>query len=254
LQEYDEKYPGLFKLILSPFNTGITANCNRVLAQCSGDYIAMIGGDDIWLPGKLHRQIEWLLKNPDAALCYTKAEMFESASGKTVALAPKNENSRNSPAGLGEFLKDPPLYVGSSLVLPRWAIPESAFDERVKWVSDWLFTLDILSKGRMGYIDDVLTRYRRHVDNISANMDLMFFDTMVACNLAEGKYPEYLQYLKDFRLGWILRYTNSKCLSDKTFSHIVKRGAVIFYNIVEDRLLTCFPKLGFKKRWGSFFS
>ncbi len=236
LKEYDSKYPGLFKLILSSENEGITANSNKVLEQCSGDYIALLGGDDLWLPGKLHKQIEWFLKNPDASICHTKTEKFESTTGEIISYIPGRATCRNSPAGLGEFLEKPPRFVCSSFMVQYWAIPSAGFDGRVKLVSDWLFLLAVLEKGRMGYIDDVLTRYRRHSDNVSSSIDLMFFDVMLASNIAETKYPKYLKYIKRFRFNWILRYANAKCLNEESFYEIVKKGITVFYNVIEYRI------------------
>lgn len=212
LHDYDKKYPGLFKLVLSSVNAGITANSNKILAKCSGDYIALMGGDDLWLPGKLNKQVEWLLHNPDAALCHTKTEVFESTSGETIAFIPVSETSRNAPVGLGEFLKNTPGYVSSSFMIPRWAIPKSGFDERVRLVSDWLFTLEILARGRMGYIDEVLTKYRRHDGNVSAKHSMMFTDMMLACDIAEGKYPQYIRYIKKCRANWMRIYMETKSI------------------------------------------
>jgi glycosyltransferase involved in cell wall biosynthesis len=50
LREYDKKYPNKFVLKLSERNQGITANSNLALFACCGKYIAMTGGDDIFLP------------------------------------------------------------------------------------------------------------------------------------------------------------------------------------------------------------
>jgi glycosyltransferase involved in cell wall biosynthesis len=217
LKQYDEMHPGLFKLLLSPSNEGITSNSNKVLAQCSGEFIALLGGDDLWLPGKLHKQVEWFLRNPDAALCHTKTDIFLSSTGETISLVPKTNAYNNDPANLGAFLKDIPDYVGSSFMLPRWAVPETGFDERVKWVSDWIFLIDILAKGRMGYIDEVLTRYRRHSSNISDNRCLMLSDLLLSCDIVENKYPEHTQYVKRYRLDLLENYIASKGLRDDFF-------------------------------------
>lgn len=227
LREYDEKYPGLFKLLLSPVNVGITLNSNKILALCSGDYIALLGGDDLWLPGKLHKQIEWFANNPDAAICHTKTEEFESSTGAILSFTPERATPRNSPAGLGEFLRKPPVYVGSSFLIPRWAVPAAGFDERVKWVSDWLFLLDVLSKGRMGYIDEVLTRYRRHGDNVTSKINAMFLDVMRACDIAEEKYPDHIKDIKLFRLDWLLVYMHSQRVWGVLLPRVVMKGMEI---------------------------
>lgn len=237
LLEYQVSYPSLFKLILSESNLGITANSNKILSECTGDYIALLGGDDIWLPGKIHKQVEWFIRNQDAAICHTKTESFDSLTGTTISITPESANPRNTPAGLGAFLEAPPSYVGSSFMIPRWAIPDSGFDERLRLVSDWLFTLDLLTKGRMGYIDEVLTRYRRHSCNVSTNYELMFADMMLACDIAEKKYYNYDLYINAFRTEWLMTYIELKCLPEHVWVRMVKqRKTKIFIDIIINRI------------------
>lgn len=66
LEEYNQKYPGVFKLLLRSKNTGRpTYNGYKVKQACRGKYIATLEGDDYWIdPHKLQKQVEFLEANP----------------------------------------------------------------------------------------------------------------------------------------------------------------------------------------------
>lgn len=224
LREYDEKYPELFKLILSPVNAGITANSNKVLTQCSGDYVALLGGDDLWLPGKLQKQLECFKENPDAAICYTRAEKFQSSTGEVISVLPKGDKLSNSYSGLGDFLNKKPNYVASSFMIPRWATPEAGFDERVKWVSDWIFLMDVLSLGRMVLIDEVLTRYRRHADNVTSIRKPYHRDLMLACTVAKKKFPNYAFRIERLRCIFFLQHLYRSTIKNYVVNCGANRG------------------------------
>lgn len=54
ISEYANQYPSkIIPLVAGP-NLGITGNSNRGLQACKGKYIAFIGGDDLFLPSKIH--------------------------------------------------------------------------------------------------------------------------------------------------------------------------------------------------------
>ena len=57
-----------------------------LIARADGEFIARTDGDDYWLPGKLQRQLEYLLAHPDCAAVYTNAisAVATSSSSPTV--------------------------------------------------------------------------------------------------------------------------------------------------------------------------
>ena len=68
------------------------------------------------------------------------------------------------------------------------------------------FLLDLLSKGRMGYIDEVLTRYRRHNENISSKPTIFFNDQMLAADIAKKKYPQFKKEIENLRIEFFKNY------------------------------------------------
>ena len=64
-------YGGKIKRICQP-NKGVSAARNRGIAAASGEFMAFLDSDDLWLPDKLTIQSEFLRSTPDALICQTE--------------------------------------------------------------------------------------------------------------------------------------------------------------------------------------
>ena len=68
--DFNEKYPGKFKLLLHDQNIGANKNQELVLKNCTGKYIALCEGDDYWTdPTKLQQQFDFMEQHPDYIMC-----------------------------------------------------------------------------------------------------------------------------------------------------------------------------------------
>jgi glycosyltransferase involved in cell wall biosynthesis len=75
--EYAQKYPEKIRVITADYNVGSKANGRRCIRACRGKYMALCEGDDYWTdPYKLQKQVDFLEKNSEYGMCYTKAKMF----------------------------------------------------------------------------------------------------------------------------------------------------------------------------------
>lgn len=95
LLEYNQKYPGKFKLLLHDKNIGAVANQNAVLSACTGKYIALCEGDDYWTdPLKLQKQVFFLEENEEYGLIHTNYKKFFNKSAKFFDHCPVPDVSR----------------------------------------------------------------------------------------------------------------------------------------------------------------
>jgi RimJ/RimL family protein N-acetyltransferase/glycosyltransferase involved in cell wall biosynthesis len=79
LIQYQEKYPGKFKLLLHNKNIGAVQNQELVLKNCNGKYISFCEGDDFWTDSyKLQKQIDFLESNEDFILCYHNTKILNN--------------------------------------------------------------------------------------------------------------------------------------------------------------------------------
>lgn len=58
--------------VFSQRNKGVSAARNRGIAETSGEFIAFLDSDDLWLPQKLSTQIDFFNQMPDALICQTE--------------------------------------------------------------------------------------------------------------------------------------------------------------------------------------
>jgi glycosyltransferase involved in cell wall biosynthesis len=58
--------------LVSQENKGVSAARNRGIEAATGDYLAFLDSDDLWLPEKLDSQMAFFHAHPDAMICQTQ--------------------------------------------------------------------------------------------------------------------------------------------------------------------------------------
>ncbi len=83
IKEYVEKYPSVFNPLFqtknqkSIYKSGMNPRFN--FPRAKGKYIAICEGDDYWTdPYKLQKQVDFLEKNPDFNICFTRTELLKN--------------------------------------------------------------------------------------------------------------------------------------------------------------------------------
>jgi glycosyltransferase EpsE len=77
-KEYVKKYPDQFILIKNNVNMGLNITLNNCLSVVRGEYIARMDGDDISLPTRFQKQVDFLDQHPEYALVGTGIINFDS--------------------------------------------------------------------------------------------------------------------------------------------------------------------------------
>lgn len=194
--EYQRRYPDKIKLIRNPQNLGITGNCNVILSHCTGKYIAFTAGDDLFLPGKLRKQVALMESNPDCILSYHDVEVFDSDTGEVLNYAYHGKKSNKAVTGdtcsiakllvSGSFV----LY-GQPVMMKRSAQPACGYNNKIPITSDRMFWVDVCANvyGQVLYIDEVLGRYRKHERGITASSHNYDFDEyLMTTKIIQEKY------------------------------------------------------------------
>ena len=68
------------RFIDNDINIGLTRSLNKGLAQAKGKYIARLDADDVSLPERLERQVNFMEENEDIAVCGSSAIIIDSNS------------------------------------------------------------------------------------------------------------------------------------------------------------------------------
>ncbi len=193
LKKYSDENPGKFRLRLSHDNQGITANSNAAHFACSGKYIAWMGGDDVMLPGKLSKQVDYMERHPDCTICYHDLDVFESSTNESLYLFSRKSKPREG--DIRASIKYGCFNGACATMIRSQDAPKSGFNLMIPVASDWCYWVDALaSGGTIRYIPEVLGRYRRHGNNVTnkvLGIGQNAMDHLNTCNYFFSKYPEH---------------------------------------------------------------
>jgi glycosyltransferase involved in cell wall biosynthesis len=160
LIEYQNRFPERIKLLLWPENLGLRGKNNlmKTLAECKGQYLAFLEGDDYWIdPDKLLKQVALLDAHPECSMC--------AHNTKVVSTDSKNVLYFYTPPGEKPFSELADVLEGyrwhTSSVLVRNGLFESLPEWSDQFYSlDWLWYLIAAERGKIAYIDQVMSVYR----------------------------------------------------------------------------------------------
>lgn len=76
LEKYKSEHPNIVKVLRGSENIGALKNMIRVLKACTGDYIAILDGDDYWTnENKLQKQLNFLQLQPEFSGCFHNTQI-----------------------------------------------------------------------------------------------------------------------------------------------------------------------------------
>lgn len=161
--EYAEKYP-FIKVYYHPKNLGLVKNWEFVLNHCSGEYVAMIEGDDYWTnPKKLQIQVDYLEKHKDIALTFTSAQV--AYEGGDV----HNEHifdHLTSRTYLLEEIYEKWSILTSTVVFRKSPVFPISYPKEI-YINDTYTFMRIMQYGLAYCFAEQWTTYRRHASNLS---------------------------------------------------------------------------------------
>jgi glycosyltransferase involved in cell wall biosynthesis len=146
-------------------NRGTHAAINRGIRAASGEYIALLDSDDVWLPNKLERQIQRLDESPEAGLVYSQAYVIDPTGNPKNNGEPIGRPISDPRRTFEELLKD--NYIPALTAVFRRSCVEEVgyFNESLKAMSDWDLWIRIVAKWSVAFVPEVLAHYRDHGNN-----------------------------------------------------------------------------------------
>jgi glycosyltransferase involved in cell wall biosynthesis len=166
LKEYQQRYPDKIRLLLQSKNLGLNGKFNalQTFAIAKGEYIAQFDGDDyLTSPHKLQKQVEMLDANPHYSASFHNAMVIyddNSAPPEEVNPLKKAEITLDDLIGEDELT----FIATSSLMFRR---EEFARNPDPEWTNlstsgDIPRNIMFASRGPIGYIDEVMSVYRKN--------------------------------------------------------------------------------------------
>jgi glycosyltransferase involved in cell wall biosynthesis len=151
------------RYFLSPDDAPLGKARNDAIQHATGEWIAFLDQDDLWLPQKLEKQMA--LVSDDVGLIY----------GRTVRFYPGGRQRDYDHAHEYELLPEGDIFATlftkscfiamSSAVFRRSALRE--IPDAIRIIPDYYLYVDVARRHRARAVQEVVCRYRMHADSMS---------------------------------------------------------------------------------------
>lgn len=165
IKSYQNKYPDKIKPIFQKENQYSQGKRNFfsrfLIPKARGQYLALCEGDDYWTdPYKLQKQVDFLDKNPECSICFHPAQVVYQNGEKEDAIFP--EKTDLSFFTIANLLRDNFIQT-NSVMYRRQKYSDMPTDVMP---ADLMLHLYHAQFGKIGFIPDVMSVYRRHEGGI----------------------------------------------------------------------------------------
>ena len=145
------------RLVRNECNLGLTRSLNRGLDLARGTYIARMDADDVAMPERLARQVQFLEAHPDVGIVGSSRVLIDEA-GETIAHAPAAETDARIrwKCLLGNPFAHPAVMIRRD-VLERHAL---RYDERYRTAQDYELWTRLLAVTKGHNLREPLIQYR----------------------------------------------------------------------------------------------
>jgi glycosyltransferase involved in cell wall biosynthesis len=161
-EELMKRYEGNSKVkyIKHDYNKNGSAARNTGFRNSNGEYIMFLDDDDEFLPRKVEAQVKCLeSRDKSWGACYTKYKRLKN--GKVDTICAEN---REGNLYFEELCRNLFIQAGSNLMVRRNAFEEiGGFDETFQRNQDIEFTVRLLKKYKLAYVDEMGLIYHRHL-------------------------------------------------------------------------------------------
>lgn len=201
-QEWVEQNKDRFvrtQIITSEMNTGVSANLNRAEADCQGEWIKSVAGDDLLMPDSIQNYITYVLYHPETTYLFGRMILYES-NVEINKHFPKNVFDYGFfeleiDEQLNRLIFEGNCIPGASVFFNRKKSIELGIknDERIPFLEDWPKWINILERGvKMEYLDKVTLKYRIRNDSLSTakSVSIKYIESMMLFN-CYYRYPKW---------------------------------------------------------------
>ena len=141
-------------------NQGVAAARNHGIAIAKADFVAFLDADDYFLPDKLARQAEILLKRPDLGIVHSGWQRVDSEGNKLLDVRPWEQIPE---LDLENWLRWKPVLPSAMMFRREWLQYVNGFDPRFPPAEDTNLVLKLTLKGcKTAWLREITVCYRQH--------------------------------------------------------------------------------------------
>jgi len=160
LESYSD---GRIRIITNRRNIGVVGSLRRGLNYARGEYIARIDADDIALPERLEKQVEYLDLHPEVGMVSSRCLVIDG-DGRLVS-----SSSAQTPEEIYYLLAfHDPIYNPTVTFRKALVLSLGGYgDDSVNRVEDYDLWVRISRRAKIVELDEILAQYRIHSANLT---------------------------------------------------------------------------------------
>lgn len=169
IRAWQQKYPLLVRDVSVNENLGISGNFRHLFNAASGEYIAILEGDDLWTdPEKLQKQSTFLKENDDCSMVFSMIRVKQLPSGEE-SLLPRQTGLKTNKLDGNDFLADSSMNLianfSSCMLRTRVVrdLHQSLFRERFNEIAMAFFFERF---GPIGFLKEPMSIYHQHENGV----------------------------------------------------------------------------------------
>lgn len=179
---------------------------NVGIQHAKGKYIAFLDDDDMWLPRKTEKQVEYLKQHSECGMMYCNVIYFNEKGERK-----ENPNLDNQGDCSKKCLYNI-LCVTSSIMCTKEILNSvGGFDENLRFWQETDLVIRMAQVTKIGYINEWLVRY--FADEKSPNrLTNKYYEWWSAVEYHNVKHAELIEKLSDHekKLRWLLIYKDAE--------------------------------------------
>jgi glycosyltransferase involved in cell wall biosynthesis len=172
-------------------NKGVAAARNAAIRNATGELIAFLDQDDLWLPDKLELQVSYLQYHPNVPLVHANVACIDDA-GQEVDF---HWDTQVEGMCFRELFARNRIAVLTVLVRKDCLQEVGPLNEKLSGVDDYELWLRIARRFPIGHMDDVVAHYRFHDRNVSRDSFDMTFRDLGAIQSIVDNFPDVYETL-----------------------------------------------------------
>ncbi|PYS51296.1 MAG: glycosyl transferase family A [Acidobacteria bacterium] len=159
-------------------NQGVSGSRNRGIVESGGELVAFLDADDVWLPEKLARQVEFF-NDPCIGMVYCGLQFIDALGNP---LERSVEGLRGQVLKRMALLEAPGIPAcGSSAIVRREALEKAGgFDRELSISADWDMWRRISCHYDVEFLPEPLVLYRQHDSAMHLKVDVFAHDMLHA--------------------------------------------------------------------------
>lgn len=164
--------------VIEQKNAGVAVARNTGVAGSSGEMVAFLDADDVWLPQKLERQVQKMASDDEIGLVHCSMRYIDPNGVVCGEISAGKEGHVADDLLL--FESGTLIGAGSTALVRRQVFEDAGgFDPRLSTAADWDLGYRIAVRRKVGFVSEPLVLYRTHNSNMHSNIGAMEHDMLL---------------------------------------------------------------------------